>query len=216
MIQKLLLALSLLFGAQMAVAQDEPYKEGVHYFRIDQAPGATESDEVEVTEFFSYLCSHCNTFDPYVENWLKTKPDNVKFDRIAVSFGRKAWEMLARGYITAEMLGIANESHVPMMDAIWKDRKQFRSVDELANFYSSFGVDRATFLANYQSFAADSQLRKSQHEVRLFGIAGTPSLVVDRKYRVAGNKDVKDFEAMLKVVDFLVAKESASKQVASQ
>ena len=216
MIHKMLLALSLLLGTQLAVAQDEPYKEGVHYFKIDQAPVNNDSGEVEVTEFFSYLCSHCNTFDPFVESWLKSKPDNVKFDRIAVAFGRKAWEMLARGYITAEMLGIANKTHVPMMDAIWKQGKQFRSVDELADFYSGFGVDRATFLANYQSFAADSQLRKCKHDVRLFGIAGTPSLVVDRKYRVAGNKDVKDFDAMLKVVDFLVAKESAAKQVANQ
>jgi len=216
MIQKLLLAMSLLLFAQMAVAQDEPYKEGVHYYKINQAPATTGSGEVEVTEFFSYLCSHCNTFDPYVENWLKTKPENVKFDRIAVAFGRKAWEMLARGYITAEMLGIANQSHVPMMDAIWKDREQFRSVDQLADFYSGFGVDKATFIANFQSFAADSQLRKSQHDVQAFGIAGTPSMVVNRKYRVAGNKDVKDFDAMLKVVDFLVAKESAAQQVASQ
>ena len=216
MMQKLLLALSLLLGAQMAVAQDEPYKEGVHYYKINQAPATTGSDGVEVTEFFSYLCSHCNTFDPYVENWLKTKPENVKFNRIAVAFGRKAWEMLARGYITAEMLGIANESHMPMMDAIWKQGKQFRSVDELANFYSGFGVDKDSFIANFQSFAADSQLRKSQHDVRAFGIAGTPSLVVARKYRVAGNRDVKDFDAMLKVVDVLVAKESAAQQVASQ
>jgi len=216
MIQKILLAVSLLLGAQLAVAQDEPYKEGVHYFRIDQAPATNDSGEVEVTEFFSYLCSHCNTFDPFVENWLKTKPADVKFDRVAVAFGRKAWEMLARGYITAEMLGIANESHVPMMDAIWKQGKQFRSVNELADFYAGFGVDKASFIANFQSFAADSQLRKSQHDVRTFGIAGTPSMVVDRKYRVAGNKDVKDFDAMLKVVDFLVAKESAARQVASE
>jgi len=212
----MLLACSLLLGAQLAFAQDEPYKEGVHYYRIDQAPATSGSGEVEVTEFFSYLCSHCNTFDPYVENWVKSKPENVKFDRIAVAFGRKAWEMLARGYITAEMLGIADKSHVPMMDAIWKKREQFRSVDELADFYSGFGVDKATFISNYQSFAADSQLRKSQHDVQAFGIAGTPSMVVNRKYRVAGNKDVKDFDAILSVVDYLVAKESAAQKVAGE
>ncbi len=209
MIQKMILVLSLLLGTQLAMAQDEPYKEGVHYFKIDQAPTETSSDKVEVTEFFSYACSHCNTFDPYVESWRQNQPDNVVFDRIAVAFGRKAWEMLARGYITAEMLGVADKTHVAMMDAIWKQGKQFRSVDELANFYASLGVDKAAFMANYQSFAADSQLRKSQHDVQLFGIAGTPSLVVDRQYRVAGNKDVKDFDAMLDVVDYLVKKESA-------
>lgn len=210
MIQKIILAVSMLFVVQLATAQSEPYQEGVHYFKIAQLPAETGSDKVEVTEFFSYACSHCNTFDPYLQSWSQSKPDNVKFDRIAVAFGRKTWEMLARAYITAEMLGIADTSHPAMMDAIWKQGKQFRNVDALADFYSGFGVEKSTFLANYQSFAADSQLRKSQRDVQLFGIAGTPSMVVNRKYRVVSNKDVSDFNAMLDVVNYLVEKESAT------
>lgn len=216
MIQRMLLALSLLLGAQLAMAQDDSYREGVHYYKIDQAPAATGSGKVEVTELFSYACSHCNTFEPYLNSWNAKKPDNVIFERIGVAFGRKAWEMLARAYITAEMMGIADKSHGAMMDAIWKQGKQFHSVEDLADFYSGFGVDKATFIANYQSFAADSQLRKSQHDVQLFGITGTPSLVVNRKYRVSSNKDVKDFDAMLKVVDFLVAKESSAQEISAQ
>ncbi len=196
----------------MAIAQLEPYQEGVHYFKIDQAPAVTNSGTVEVTELFSYACSHCNTFEPYLDSWNKSKADNVVFNRISVAFGRKAWEMMARAYITAEMLGIAEESHAAMMDAIWKQGKQFRNLDELADFYSGFGVERSAFLANFQSFAADSQLRKSQRDVQLFGITGTPSLVVNRKYRVQSSKDVADFNAMLDVVDFLVSKETVNTQ----
>ena len=210
MIQKVIIAISLLLGSQLAMAQLEPYQEGVHYFKIDQVPAETGSDTVEVTELFSYGCSHCNTFEPYLESWNETKPDNVKYNRIAVAFGRKAWEMMARAYITAEMLGIEDESHMAMMDAIWKEGKQFRKLDDLADFYTSFGVEKSAFLANYQSFAADSQLRKSQRDVSLFGITGTPSLVVNRKYRVQSSKDVKDYNAMLDVVDFLVSKETAT------
>ena len=210
MIQKVIIAAALLFGSQLAMAQAEPYQEGVHYFKINQVPADTGSDTVEVTELFSYACSHCNTFEPYLESWNETKPDNVKYNRIAVAFGRKAWEMMARAYITAEMLGIEDESHMAMMDAIWKEGKQFRKLDDLADFYTSFGVEKSAFLANYQSFAADSQLRKSQRDVSLFGITGTPSLVVNRKYRVQSSKDVKDYNAMLDVVDFLVSKETAT------
>jgi thiol:disulfide interchange protein DsbA len=210
MIQKAIIAAVLLFGSQLAMAQVEPYQEGVHYFKIAQIPANTGSDTVEVTELFSYACSHCNTMEPYVQSWAQSKPDNVVFNRIAVAFGRKAWEMMARSYITAEMLGIVEESHPAMMDAIWKDKKQFRKLEDLADFYAGFGVEKSTFLANYESFAADSQLRKSQRDVQLFGITGTPSLVVNRKYRVQSSKDVKDFNAMLDVVDYLVVKETAS------
>ncbi|MDX2418180.1 MAG: thiol:disulfide interchange protein DsbA/DsbL [Xanthomonadales bacterium] len=210
MIQKVIIALSLLLGSQLAMAQLEPYQEGVHYFKINQVPADTGSDTVEVIELFSYGCSHCNTFEPYLQSWNETKPDNVKYNRIAVAFGRKAWEMMARAYITAEMLGIEDESHMAMMDAIWKEGKQFRKLDDLADFYTSFGIEKSAFLANYQSFAADSQLRKSQRDVSLFGITGTPSLVVNRKYRVQSSKDVGDFNAMLDVVDFLVSKETTT------
>lgn len=210
MIQKMIIALSLLLGSQVALAQAEPYQEGVHYFKIDQVPANNDSGNVEVTELFSYACSHCNTFEPYLKSWNQSKPDNVVFDRIGVAFGRKAWEMMARAYIAAEMLGIAEESHEAMMDAIWKQGKQFRSLDDLAEFYSGFGVEKSAFLAHYQSFAADSQLRKSQRDVVLFGIKGTPSLVVNRKYRVESNKNVTGFDAMLDIVDFLVSKETAA------
>lgn len=210
MIQKVIIALSLLFGSQLAMAQLEPYQEGVHYFNIGQVPADTGTDTVEVTEIFSYGCSHCNTFESYLKSWIQSKPDNVVFNRIGVAFGRKAWEMMARAYITAEMMGIEDESHFAMMDAIWKEKKQFRNLDDLADFYSGFGVDRSAFIANFQSFAADSQLRKSQRDVQLFGITGTPSVVVNRKYRVTSSKNVNSFNAMLDVVDFLVSKETTT------
>ena len=209
MFQKVIFALSLLLGSQLAMAQLEPYQEGVHYFKIGQVPADTDSDTVEVTELFSYACSHCNTMEPYLQSWNKTKAENVVFNRIAVGFGRRSWEMMARAYIAAEMMGIGEESHIAMMDAIWKNGKQFRNLNELANFYSGFGVEKDAFIAHFQSFAADSQLRKSQRDVQLFGITGTPSLVVARKYRVTSSKHVRDFNAMLDVVDFLVAKETA-------
>ena len=210
MIHKVILAVALLLGSQLAIAQEEVYQEGVHYFLIDQVPAGTDSDTVEVTELFSYACSHCNTFEPYLQSWSQSKADNVVFNRIPVAFGRKAWEMMARSYIAAEMMGIVEESHIAMMDAIWKQRRQFRSLDELAEFYSGFGVEKSAFIAHYQSFAADSQLRKSQRDIQLFGVTGTPTLVVNRKYRVSSNKNVRDFNDMLDVVDFLVVKETAA------
>jgi len=210
MVRNVILALCLLIGSQVALAQAEPYQEGVHYFKIDQAPATNKTGIVEVTELFSYGCSHCNTFEPYMQSWIKSKPENVKLNRIAVAFGRKAWEMVARGYIVAEMLGIVEESHVAMMDAIWKEHKQFRNPEALAEFYSQFGVTKEAFLANFNSFAADSQLRRSQRDVQLFGITGTPSLVVARKYRISSNKNVRDFKDMLDVVNYLVEKETKS------
>jgi thiol:disulfide interchange protein DsbA len=206
MIQKTLFAIIFLFCSQLALAQQEQpnnFQEGTHYFKLAQATTSADDNSVEVTMVFSYLCNHCYALEPFIQNWEKKKPDNVKMNRIHVVFGRPH-EVMARGYIAAEMTGIADESHVALMDAIWKQGKRFRTPEELADFYAKFGVDKSRFLANYNSFAADSQLRRTNRDVKLFGVTGTPSIVVNRKYRVPNIKDVMD------VVDFLIAKESAA------
>jgi len=206
MIQKTLFAIIFLFCSQVAFAQQEQsnkFQEGTHYFKLAQAAAPSDNNSVEVTVVFSYLCNHCNALEPFIENWAQKKPDNVKMNRIHVVFGRPH-EIMARGYITAEMTGIADASHAALMDAIWKQGKRFRNPEELADFYTKFGVDKNRFLANYKSFAADSQLRRTNRDVKLFGVTGTPSIVVNRKYRVPNTA------AVLDVVDFLVAKESAA------
>lgn len=209
MIRNVILALGLAFFSQTIMAQQDKYQEGTHYFKIQQPPGQLPSETVEVVELFSYACSHCNTFEPYMQNWEKSKAEYINFSRLPVAFGRRAWELLARGYVAAEMMGIADQSHVPMMDAIWKERKQFRTVDQLADFYSGFGVEKDAYLAHFNSFAADSQMRKGQKDVGQFGIRGTPSLVVNRKYRVESNENVASFEEMLDVVNYLAEIEHA-------
>lgn len=190
------------------VAWAQKYREGVHYFNIEH-PDTTPRDYVEVTEVFSYLCTHCKDFEPYIDHWLEKQPEDVHFNRIPVEFGRATWGLYARAYVAASVLGIDEKSHVPMMDAIWKDHQQMRTLEQLAGWYSQFGVDKERFMATAQSFAVDMRLRREQQEARDYGVDGTPSMIVDRKYRVSAGGAVGDFDTMLDVVDFLVAKDRA-------
>jgi thiol:disulfide interchange protein DsbA len=214
-----IMILALLLGAVAAQAQDGklvPYQEGLHYFLIEGAPVQTSANaEIEVAEAFSYLCSHCSTFEPYIEAWKKRKPEGVAFRRIPVVFGRDSWELYARGYVTAEMLNIGEEAHSAMMDRLWKEKKIMRTMDELADFYSQFGADREKFLAAAKSFAVDSKLKRDQLKVHDYGINGTPSMVVNAKYRIAGSAAVPSFDVMLDVVNFLIEQERAVSQQTS-
>ena len=88
-------------------------------------------------------------------------------------------------------------------------------LDELADFYSQFGVDKEKFLATATSFAVETRLRKDQQKVREYGVTGTPTLILDSRYRIAGNAAVPSFDVMLDVVDYLIAKESAGTQQTS-
>ena len=197
MIRKILLASVLLLGSQFAFAQ---FEEGTHYIKFGQVAAQPDDGIIEVTEVFSYLCSHCNTLEPYIKNWHERQPDNIKFSRVHVDFGG-ASTMMARAYIASEMTGIVEQSHPAMMDAIWKQRRQFRNADQLAEFYSNFGVEKERFLANLNSFALDSQMRRSMQSVKSWGVTGTPCIIVNGKYLVPNTGQTMD------VVDFLIAKE---------
>lgn len=209
-------AFFFLFGntAYAQAGKPVPYQEGLHYFLIENAP-ATSGDTIKLEEAFSYLCTHCNTFDPYVESWKKRKPDFVEFRRIPVVFGRASWELYARGYITANMMDVPDEAHLKLMEHIWKEKKMIRSMDELATFYSQFGVDKDKFISTSRSFAVDGKLRKDQALVQAYGIRGTPSLVLNGKYRIAGSAAVSSYDVMFDIVDYLIAQESKPSQQSS-
>lgn len=202
-------------GNAMAQAPaNAKYKEGIHYSVIENAP-KTGGNTVEVVEAFSYLCSHCATFEPYISSWVQRKPENVSFKRIPVVFGRSSWEVYAQAYVTADLMGIADKAHGPLMDKLWKEKAVMRSVDDLSQFYAAFGADPEKFVATSKSFAVNAQMRKEQHEVQTAGVRGTPSLIVNGNYLVSGNEAVASYDVMLDVVDYLVALELASQNMAA-
>jgi thiol:disulfide interchange protein DsbA len=201
----------LLSGAvQAQTGSLVPYQEGLHYVEIEGA-SAGNSDEQELVELFSYLCTHCYTFEPYMSSWKKRNENQVGFRRIPVVFGRAAWEIYARGYVTAQMMGLGDVAHSALMDKLWKEKAVMRSMEELADFYSQFGVTAESFLATSKSFAVDATMRKDQRQAQAYGVRGTPSLVLNGKYLIAGNAAVPSFEVMLDVVDFLIERESAAR-----
>lgn len=207
----------LVITASTAIAQPavpSPFEEGKHYFAIETPEGYRPIDGVKVTEVFSYLCSHCASFEPYIENWHDKQPESVQFERIPVEFGRAIWSLYARAYVTASVLGIEDVAHKPMMDALWKDKRQMRSMEELAEFYSQFGVDEDKFVATSKSFAVDMRVKREQQQVQQAGVSGTPAMLVNGKYRVSAGGAVTGFDQMLAIVDDLVARELAAEQVA--
>ena len=201
------LVLVLSNTAQAQGDKPVPYQEGLHYTLIEGAP-AVSGDTMMLEEAFSYLCTHCNTFDPYVESWKQRKPENVKFRRIPVGFGRESWMLYARGYVTAEMMSVSDEAHAALMNRIWKEKRIIRSMDELATFYSQFGLDKEKFLSTSRSFAVDGMLRKNESLIRSYGIRGTPSMVLNGKYRIAGSAAVSSYDVMFDIVDYLIGLES--------
>ena len=75
------LATTLLAGP--ALAQGAPV-EGKQYTKVEPPVPPIVAGKIEVLEFFSYACPHCNAFEPTLAAWAKKLPADVALDRKSV------------------------------------------------------------------------------------------------------------------------------------
>lgn len=198
-----ILTLSLLLVATtLAWAQPTRFQEGMHYERIE-SPAEPEADGVvEVVEVFGYPCPHCYNFQPHVEEWVANQPDHVEYRRMPVVFQR-AWEPFARAFYTARELEVLEAGHRDLFNAIHEEGRPLRSISDLAGFWSDYGVTAEEFEKTAGSFSVDASLRKGNAQAGKWGIRGTPTMIVDGKWRVSARRG-GSYEEMLQVVDYLV------------
>lgn len=201
-----MMLLAMAFGAQ---AQEE-YQEGVHYQVIKQPVQTQDPNKIEVTEVFWYGCGHCFAFEPMVQQWEKTLPEDVLFVQ-SPAIWNAPMEVHARAFYVSKALGIHDEIHQPLFNALNIDRKKLANEKVLGEFFADFGIDAETFKKTYNSFGVVSQVNQANSRARGYGIQGTPEIIVDGKYRVASGL-AGGQEGMLKVAKFLVDKIRAEKQ----
>lgn len=191
-------------------AADDPpvtYKAGVHYKQTrNVALVPPKHDKVLVEEVFWYGCPHCFAFDPHVERWKKSLPEGVEFRRTPSSLGRPSGMTHSRAFYSAQVLGIEDEIHHSMFNAIHGQGRQMLTEAELVGLFEAHGIDREKFLATFNGFAVDNLVRKAESRIRSYGISSVPSVVVNGRHWTNG-RYAGDFDKVLKVTDFLIEKE---------
>ena len=207
---KLIMALALLLVVPLLHAEID---EGIEYQALTRAQPTSTGDRIEVLELFWYGCPHCYHLDPEIDAWLKNKPDDVAFVRMPAILG-PTWELGARAFYTAELLGVLDKVHHDLFEHIHKAKKPMRTPAELKAFFVARGVAEKDFDNTFNSFAVITKTNRAKQAQQLYGITGVPVLVVNGKYRTTarlagGNKQ------MLEVVDQLVEQER-SKAVAGK
>lgn len=196
--------ISCLLLATPAVAQ-QAFIDGVDYQRIDPAVKTSDPGKVVVTEVFWYGCPHCFRFEPYVEKWAETLPESVVFEQMPSALNPR-WTEHARAYYAMQLMGVQEQLHGKMFNAIHLKRQRLNNLDSIAKFVAEQGYDEQLFRQHYASFAVDSQIRKNNKIEQRYGHGGVPAVIVNGKYltgaAMAGSND-----RLIKIIDFLVAGE---------
>lgn len=204
----LLLWIYLLLLAPLAVAAEPSFVKGVHYQPIRPPLPISQPGKVVVMEMFWYGCPHCFHFEPILEEWVEEKPENVVFMRTPAVF-RDIWKLHARAFYTAKALGILDQAHDAIFNAIHREGRRLNSKEALAEFFTTLGVAKEDFLQTFNSFGVKLEVQQAIEMTIASGITGVPAMIVDGKYRTDAGM-AGGFKRMLKVVDYLVAKESAN------
>ncbi|MCL1635772.1 thiol:disulfide interchange protein DsbA/DsbL [Luteimonas sp. SX5] len=166
--------------------------------------------KVEVVEVFGYVCPACAQFQPLVNGWKNKLPANVRFTYVPAAFGGP-WTNYGKAYYAAETMGLVERTHDDLFKAIHIDQtlkgeRGTDSVADIAAFYGKYGVDPKQFASTVESFAVNAKLNKAKQWAIRSGLEGTPTIIVNGKYRVLG----KTFPDMLRIADQLIAQESAA------
>ncbi|MFT5930627.1 MAG: thiol:disulfide interchange protein DsbA [Oceanospirillaceae bacterium] len=200
-----LVSLAALISLPMfALAAD--YQAGTHYIVLDEPIKSSNAETVVVNEFFGYTCPHCNGFESQLHKWSSEQADDVTFMPIPVVFGR-SWEPYAKAYFIALSLGVLDQTHQAMYDAIHIDKRRITNQQALAGFFAEHGVSKTDFDSAYDSFDLQNKLRQGGRLAARAQITGVPSMLVNGKYMVNATLAGSN-EGMLAVVDYLVELEN--------
>lgn len=165
--------------------------------------------KIEVVEVFGYICPACARFEPMFSAWKARAPADVRVSYVAAPFGPQ-WMPYARAYYVSESMGLVERTHTALFHAIHLEHSlpaEGEKPDEaaVAAFYAKHGADAKRFLADMHSFATEAKINRGKQFMLRAGVGGTPTLVVDGKYRVIG----RSYEDMLRITDRLIEMERA-------
>ena len=174
------------------------WKPGVNYDPlVPVQPTSVAPGKVEVVEVFWFGCPHCYALEPYLQSWLKSKPDYIEFVRVPVMWG-PVHRAHARLFYTLEALGRA-DLFAKAFDAIQQQHRLLvaNSEDETFKLQQAFaqenGISGEDFAKAYNSFSVSSNLQRAEQLTQRYQVQGVPLVVINGKYATdvakAGNSN---------------------------
>lgn len=184
---KVLSLVLLVLALVPALAWSAPAVEGRDYVLIENgAPYQPLAGKIEVAEVFAYWCDHCARFAPLLEGWKRKQAKDVRLTYVPLPSGSN--DVFARGYYATQANGTLAKVHAPLFAAI-HERKTLPSnpsIDELSSWYGQQGLNAAKLKAAMEDPRLADKLANARQFAVRSGVEGTPTLIVNGRYRILG------------------------------
>lgn len=185
--------------------------EGRDWKAVSATQSGDQGDEIEVLEFFSYGCPHCGDLNPPIKQWAEVLASDVSFERVPVTFGRAAWESLARLYFALDFADELSRLDQAVFDAVTKQRTNLYTEKAVLDWVAEQGVDREAFAKFYNSFAVEAAMAKANTLAARYRVDAVPMIIVDGRYVVL-NEGAKAHAELLETADALIDKAREARQ----
>ena len=163
---------------------------------------------ITVREFFSYACPHCRSFEPVLNKWKKSLPEDVHFERVAVG-GNSRWTPLSVAYYTMQELSLLDSYHALIFDALHRQAVPLFTIKAIGDFISrDKKVTTSTFIKVSRTPSVTKLVQEAENLASRFQITAVPTLVIAGKYIVNTANGADDAIAL---ADKLVKQERADR-----
>lgn len=201
------------------------FREGTNYVVLPvKQPSQAAPGKVDVTEVFSYGCPACNQFQPMMAKLKAALPRNAQLALVHASWNKsESWPLFQRAFITAQVLGIAEQSHEAMFAAVWGEngplavadlktgrlKQRQPTIEDVARFHASrHDCTEEQFINASKSFAVDTRMRQFDALIKGYMAPSTPCVVVGGTYRIEMSS-LKSMDEFVALVRYLVQKAAA-------
>ncbi|MGI9229472.1 MAG: thiol:disulfide interchange protein DsbA/DsbL [Gammaproteobacteria bacterium] len=192
--------IATLLAGTVAIAADG-------YKTIKPVQPTKTGNKIEVLEIFWYGCPHCYGLEPVLTAWKKDLPDDVQFRRMPAALN-KNWLAHAKAFFAAEKMGVLEQMHTRMFEALHGERKRIFTRDQIIDFVGDLGIDEDEFSKHYDSNETEIKLREAFIMAQRYKIRGVPTVVVNGKYMTSVTLSGSE-QDMLDVIDGLIEMERA-------
>lgn len=176
------------------------FKEGVHYKVLD----LPKASQPSVSEYFSFYCPHCYSFEPIIKQLKEQLPAEVRLQKNHVSFmGGNMGKSMSKAYATMLALNVEEQMLPVMFNRIHHQRKAPKNDQELRQIFTDEGIDGAKFDAAFNGFAVDSMVRRFDKQFQDSGLTGVPAVVVNNRYLVQA-QGIKTVDEYFELVNYLL------------
>ena len=181
------------------------FRDGVDFQTLARPVATEDPSKIELAEVFWYGCIHCYNLEPALVDFESGLPDDVNKVRVPAMWAA-SMELHAKIYYASKALGINEDIHWPVFQAMNEDRNPLGSEAAIYSLIEDLGHDPDTFERAFNSFGVTSQIAQATSKAAAYGVRGTPELIINGKYRISTSMTGTQAQ-MLVVAEALIDRE---------